>query len=62
MGSPAEHFPLALKAKTTEALQKTFASLQMQSGGRLQVVTIYFDGSNHVLWYYPLESHHGSVF
>lgn len=56
MGLPSEHVPIPLKGASPADLQKKIAKFQATQGGKCQIFSIYFDGSNHIAWVYPLEN------
>lgn len=57
MALASNQVPLAITAKTTQELSSAVARLQAQAGGKVSIITIYWDGKNHVLWYYPLKGY-----
>lgn len=54
--------PLFVSDKTKEGLVKKFLLIQSQEGAKLRVLTIYFDGTEHVLWYYSARGSYSLAF
>ena len=44
--------PRFVKASSLMGLQRKFRSLQFKENKQCRVINIYFDGSDHVAWYY----------
>jgi len=44
--------PQQAKAETSEDLQNMLLKLQAATGQQLGMITIYYDGKNHVAWFY----------
>lgn len=57
------HVPLSISAKTREGLSLALLRVQGSEGGRVQVISIYYDQDKkeHVLWYYPLKYFGGGL-
>lgn len=61
--SASLHVPLSISAKTREGLTLALLRVQGQEGGKVTVVSIYYDAEKgeHVLWYYPLKYFGGGL-
>lgn len=59
--SVSKYFPVFLSAKTAAELQKMIMDVQLKNNGKVSIITIYYDGRNHVCWYYPLTNKPGGV-
>lgn len=61
--SASLHVPISITAKTREELTIALLRVQGQEGGKVTVVTIYYDTDKkeHVLWYYPLKYFGGGL-
>ncbi len=57
MITPSLSVPLAVAAKTREGLSKAILKIQAQQGGRVNIITIYYDteAGEHVAWYYAIN-------
>lgn len=55
--------PVAISAKTKEELTRKMLDVQAKAGGKVSVVSIYFDTAKkeHVLWYLPLRRLGGGI-
>jgi len=48
--------PYSVAATTREGLSRLILGLQTAQGGaKIQIISIYWDGRNHVCWYFPLR-------
>jgi len=58
MSSPSTFVPLSVAAKTRADLSQALLQIQIQQGGKVSIITIYYDDlkREHVCWYYPLRS------
>lgn len=59
--SASLHIPLAVIAKTPQELSKAILKVQAELGGKVSIVSIYWDGTNHVCWYLPLRNLGGGL-
>lgn len=61
--SASLHVPLSISAKTREELTRGLLLVQNKEGGKVTVVSIYYDPDKkeHVLWYYPLKHFGGGL-
>ena len=57
----SEYIPLSLADQTREGLTKKLLVLQAEQGGKVSIISIYYDGRNHVCWYYPLRNLGGGI-
>jgi len=62
MPLPSETHPKAVSAKTTEELEMRMLAINLEQHGRVSWISIYFDGKNHIAWYYPITNHGGGLF
>lgn len=62
--SASLHIPKAITADTPAALSAQLIRIQADEGGRVAVISIYFDtkSGQHVLWYYPIRNLGGGLF
>lgn len=44
--------PRAIKANSVKGLEKKIHALQVKDGMEYKFINFYFDGENHVGWYY----------
>lgn len=61
--SASLYVPISVAAPTREALTKLMLAVQSREGGKVSVITIYFDSvkNEHVCWYYPLRNLGGGL-
>jgi hypothetical protein len=61
--SASLYVPISVAAKTREELTKTLLRIQAQAGGKVSVISIYYDPDKkeHICWYYPLRNLGGGV-
>ena len=45
-----------------EELEKKMLFVCLSEGGRVAWESIYFDGKNHVAWYYQITNHGAGIF
>ena len=59
--SPSLLVPIAVTAKTTKELSMKMLEVQSAEGGKVSIVSIYWDGANHICWYLPLRNLGGGL-
>lgn len=57
----SDYAPIPLIANTPGKLMDKILEFQSIQGGKCGIVTIYFDGKNHICWIMPLKGLGSSI-
>ena len=53
MALQSDRIPLFVKGKTPEELTRRIFEVQQKLFGKVAIITIYWDGKQHICWYLP---------